>query len=206
MKWAAFSRLIGRGHIAGAEAAAGRIAQVLGQLAEVTDVHMGAHAWYPQGVADGAVLNNFRYIDQDKSYQGTADAFCAEASSCVIVVVTDPQSRAHFLAHIAADTDDKGALAAIVADLRAFMLGIGNDVGRPNVFLFSQTLPRDGTTYELDNVMTLFSAALSDAALSWLAMSTYLIEGEGGHRWNPYCAVRVRYKDAAQRLLISFAS
>jgi hypothetical protein len=180
MNWANFNRQIAASRVSAKAGAAGRIAVVLDGLAEVTDVPLAAHAWYPQGVANGAVLNNYRYVDQDGSYCGTADAFCAEASSCVILILVDPQSRSHFLAHIAADTGDTGRLAAMGPDLHAFMVSVGNDLGRPNVFLFSQTIPRGSSTDELDNVMTLLSAEIRDAGLGWLAQSTYLIEGEGG--------------------------
>lgn len=192
MDWQTFRTHVNATRYCSAYSGPKTIASVLGTLADVQTVPLGPHPWYPLGVPHGGVVNGHTYVDQDHSYVGTDNILVAEASSCVILVMYDPQGRSRFACHLSAATSQLGMMGAITADLNTFFQSVNNDVGRPNVVIFSQDTCRFGApNYEIGELMILLSSVFSDISLEWLALSTYVIEGESGHTWNPYCAVRV---------------
>ncbi len=208
MNWKNFSSLVHVGNYSSDLSSKGQMLELLlgrGSIGNSCEKH---HAWYPRGVKNSEYVNGFRYVDMNYSYFGEESVLISEASCCMIMIVLDMNSQLKFSAHISAASDMKRLpWLSINADLKFFFKSIKCNLECVSLYLFSNNMDwgKDGS-FEHRNVMSLLSASLSRKQLEKLSSSTYLIQGEDGVKWNPFCAVRLKNLDATQTMEISFVN
>lgn len=203
MLWKVFSGLVRSECCSPVSSEKGSIARLLQHRGEASHVDYKKHEWYPAGARHDDVINGYRYVDMNHSFLGQDAVLISEASYCMIIVLLNPVTHTRFCAHISATSDLKcRQWLAMKSDLLFFFKNIDFDVTKNELYIFcNNTFKNQEGSYEQRNFMKLMNSVLDDSQLEKLALSTWLIEGEDGNCWNPYCAVRMD----EERLKISFA-
>ena len=193
MNWEQFSATIKPENCALRNSDHGSIERLLADKGIITEECCKAHEWYPKGALNSEDINGYRYVDMNHSFCGMDRILISEASCCMIVVLLDKQSPVKFCAHISATNDQRHKLWYLMKfDLLSFYKRIDKDINRCQLFLFSSNLYKgQNGSLEQANFMKLFAYVFPSLDMQNLATETYLIEGEGGKTWNPYCAVRI---------------
>jgi len=208
MNWKDFSSLVDDENFSSDLSGKGRMSELLLGKGSINNSCERYHAWYPRGVKNSEYVNGFRYVDMNYSYFGEESVLVSEASCCMIMILLDADSQLKFSAHISAASDMKRLpWLSIHADLKLFFRSIKCNLERASLYLFSNKMDwgMDGS-FEHKNVMSLLSASLSQKELEKLSYSTYLLQGENGVKWNPFCAVRLKNAKEKQMMVISFVN
>lgn len=88
-------------------------------------------------------------------------------------------------------------------NLGLFFEKINKDLGRPELYIFRGS---DPGVLELELVMALLGKCVkTDEGFTYLAMSTYFIEGENGFSWRAHSSVYSRLDKGRMLLDITFA-
>jgi len=203
MNWQGFSLFVDSNKIVSDASDKGTMAKAFYDRGAVISERRRNHCWYPKGVKNDEKVNGFRYVDMNHSFFGEEPLLVSEASCCMIMILMDTKTKLRFAAHISAASDmNRLSWLSIKTDTQLFFKKIDNDVNRAELFLFSENVYwKDKGTFEQKNVMKLMNYVLSDNQLQRLAKSTWLVQGEAGVKWNPFCAVRL---DSRKTMNISF--
>ena len=208
MKWKDFSTLVNYENCSSTRSQQGKISLLLNGRGTCQQVEFGKHRWYPKGVANNEQFNGYRYIDINQSFNGDEPVLISEASCCMIVLLLDKGSRRKFGAHISAASDIKSRLwLAMKLDLFNFIKKMSSKFDNLELYIFSNNTYKNAEgSHEQRNFMKLFESALSYDQLKQLAKSTYIIEGEAGKPWNPFCAVRLGEEKGVPQIKVTFSS
>lgn len=210
--WKEFKENVNRDKIVRNDATREKMAEVLGDeyvKVKVESSKLGNNIWYPwennaKKFELGEKYLQYKYVEPGKSYVGQEDCFCSESNFCVLLLLLDPVSRIHFVAHISA-VETPGVLKyELPGDpsyefMRKHLMEFKERSLSENTltYIFTSEInnfsfPNSMTRDPLDNALVLLSECYPDVQLKSLLQRARLVGGKDDYSWLAKSSVRIQ--------------